>query len=110
MSSTDVKDDAHVGHRSTSVKTDHTTSIGALIVIDARSTPPLAMIPSAGPVTLIHPGPMYQMVHAAKCFVKGGTYSWRSRAIVTAVNIVRSKFGDRDKDENSWRTRTDLRC
>src|SRR5215471_6788818 len=36
-SSTDVNDDAHVGHRSTSVKTNQTTSIGASMVIDARS-------------------------------------------------------------------------
>ena len=36
MSSTLVNDDAHVGHRSTSVKTDHTTSMGASLVIDAR--------------------------------------------------------------------------
>jgi hypothetical protein len=43
MSSTDVNDEAHVGHRSTSVKTDQTTSIGASIVIDARSTPSFAM-------------------------------------------------------------------
>src|SRR6516164_3342886 len=37
ISSTDVNDDAHTGHCSTSVKTDHTTWIGASIVIDARS-------------------------------------------------------------------------
>ena len=47
-SSTDVNDDAHVGHRSTSVKTDHTTSIGASIVIDARSTPSFPMLGSFG--------------------------------------------------------------
>jgi hypothetical protein len=38
-----VNDEAHVGHRSTSVKTDQTTSIGASIVIDARSTPSFAI-------------------------------------------------------------------
>src|SRR6478672_7822135 len=43
MSSTDVNDDAHVGHRSTSVKIDHTTSIGASITIDARSAPSFPM-------------------------------------------------------------------
>jgi hypothetical protein len=50
-SSTDVKDEAHVGHRSTSVKTDHTTSIGASIVMDARSTP-LVMLRSFRLVTV----------------------------------------------------------
>src|SRR5499427_8303322 len=46
ISSTEVNDDAHVGHRSTSVKIDHTTSIGASIAIDARSTPllPIAVL------------------------------------------------------------------
>jgi len=53
MSSTDVKDEAHVGHRSTSVKTDQTMSIGASMVIDARSTPPLPMISLPRPLTLI---------------------------------------------------------
>src|SRR5439155_20811052 len=48
MSSTDVNDDAQVGHRSTSVKTDHTTSIGASIVIDTRSTPSFPMLHSLG--------------------------------------------------------------
>src|SRR5262249_40448351 len=63
MSSTDVNDEAHVGHRSTSVKTDHTTSIGASIVIDARSTPvfPIPVHPSRFSRT----EHMYQMVHRA---------------------------------------------
>jgi len=61
MSSTDLNDDAHVGHRSTSVKIDHTISIGASIVIDARSTP-LFPIPvhSFGSSLCRY---MYQMVH-----------------------------------------------
>jgi hypothetical protein len=53
MSSTDVNDVAHVGHRSTSVKTDHTTPIGAAIVIDARSTASFAMLPSFDVMTLV---------------------------------------------------------
>src|SRR6185436_20362478 len=62
MSSTDVNDEAHVGHRSTSVKTDQPTSIGASIVIDARSTPSFAIVVHSlqahKSVRL-----MYQMVH-----------------------------------------------
>jgi hypothetical protein len=49
MSSTDVNDDAHVGQRSTSVKIDHTTSIGASMVMDARSIAVFAMIVSFVP-------------------------------------------------------------
>src|SRR5262245_59044898 len=64
MSSTDVNDDAHVGHRSTSVKTDHTTSIGASIVIDARSPPSFAMTPLLSALIRCSPIVMYQMVHS----------------------------------------------
>src|SRR6478672_1258887 len=67
-SSTDVNDDAQVGHRSTSVKTDHTTSIGASMVTDARSTPGFSM---SCPFPASNSGLMYQMVHAADEGVKG---------------------------------------
>src|SRR5262249_12143617 len=65
MSSTDVNDDAHVGHRSTSVKTFHTTSIGASIVMEARSTACSPIADSSLSLRM-----MYQMVHQRREAVK----------------------------------------
>jgi hypothetical protein len=69
MSSTVVNDEAHVGHRSTSVKTDHTTSIGASIMMDARSPPsfPMPLLLSIASCSIM----MYQMVHLPRGDVKG---------------------------------------
>ena len=77
----DVNDDAHVGHRSTSVKTDHTTSIGALIVMDARSTAlfPMAALPFVSCM-------MYQMVHIANGSVKA--YRRASTSAATLVELT----------------------
>jgi hypothetical protein len=65
MSSTDVNDDAHVGQRSTSVKTDHTTSIGASIVMDTRSIPSFPILHSCSLSQGVSSARMYQMVHRA---------------------------------------------